>query len=198
LTVFSLRPRAGSVSHRRRSWDSPFGAFSSREGIRCVSAPEAPTYRFSCRYTQCRSTEPARQAAVPGVRPFRESLATTHVFSTRGAGCSLGFNPSRVLRTKALVEISPDLLSRACPAAKPTDGASEYRSALVFASSCHADEPRVWMRPPFEGFRTSRVLNIRTSRRPGYVLTSRSTAHYCARHRALWTEQALPELSGTA
>jgi hypothetical protein len=31
LTVFSLRSRAGSFSHRQRSWDSPFGAFSSRE-----------------------------------------------------------------------------------------------------------------------------------------------------------------------
>jgi hypothetical protein len=29
--AYSLRARAGSVSHRRRSWDSPFGAFSSRK-----------------------------------------------------------------------------------------------------------------------------------------------------------------------
>jgi len=28
--VYALRARAGFVSHRRRSWDSPFGAFSSR------------------------------------------------------------------------------------------------------------------------------------------------------------------------
>jgi hypothetical protein len=31
LTVYALRSRAGFVSHRRRSWDSPFGAFSSRK-----------------------------------------------------------------------------------------------------------------------------------------------------------------------
>jgi hypothetical protein len=31
LTVYSLESRAGSVSHRRRSWDSPFGGFTSRE-----------------------------------------------------------------------------------------------------------------------------------------------------------------------
>jgi hypothetical protein len=30
LTVYSLEPRAGFVSHRQRSWDSPFGGFSSR------------------------------------------------------------------------------------------------------------------------------------------------------------------------
>jgi hypothetical protein len=29
--VYALRARAGFVSHRRRSWDSPFGAFSSRK-----------------------------------------------------------------------------------------------------------------------------------------------------------------------
>jgi len=39
LTVSSLRSRAGSVSTRQRSWDSPFGAFSSREGTR-ASPPE--------------------------------------------------------------------------------------------------------------------------------------------------------------
>ena len=31
LAAYSLRSRAGSVSHRQRSWDSPFGAFSSRK-----------------------------------------------------------------------------------------------------------------------------------------------------------------------
>jgi hypothetical protein len=31
LAAYSRRARAGFVSHRRRSWDSPFGAFSSRK-----------------------------------------------------------------------------------------------------------------------------------------------------------------------
>jgi hypothetical protein len=31
VTAYSLRSRAGFVSHRQRSWDSPFGAFSSRK-----------------------------------------------------------------------------------------------------------------------------------------------------------------------
>lgn len=31
LAAYSLRARAGFFSHRRRSWDSPFGAFSSRK-----------------------------------------------------------------------------------------------------------------------------------------------------------------------
>lgn len=31
LAAYSLRLRAGSISHRRRSWDSPFGVFSFRK-----------------------------------------------------------------------------------------------------------------------------------------------------------------------
>jgi len=31
LASYSLRSLAGSVSHRQRSWDSPFGGFSSRK-----------------------------------------------------------------------------------------------------------------------------------------------------------------------
>ena len=31
LTAYALRSRAGFLSHRQRSWDSPFGAFSSQK-----------------------------------------------------------------------------------------------------------------------------------------------------------------------
>jgi len=37
------------------------------KGIPGISARDAPTYRFSCRYTRRRSAGPARQAAVPGL-----------------------------------------------------------------------------------------------------------------------------------
>jgi hypothetical protein len=40
--VYALRARAGFVSHRRRSWDSPYGAFSSREVSR--SFPSGRTH----------------------------------------------------------------------------------------------------------------------------------------------------------
>jgi len=44
VTVFSLHGPAGFVSRRRRSWDSPFGAFSA-----CKVAP-----RFRCAEPACR------------------------------------------------------------------------------------------------------------------------------------------------
>jgi hypothetical protein len=40
--VYALRARAGFVSHRRRSWDSPFGALSSREGVHALSNRTGP------------------------------------------------------------------------------------------------------------------------------------------------------------
>jgi hypothetical protein len=68
LTVSSLRSRAGSVSHRQRSWDSPFGAFPSRE-VPGLLPPDDPTYRFTCRCSRRRSEGPAQQASVSGILP---------------------------------------------------------------------------------------------------------------------------------
>jgi len=45
-------------------------SFLLSKGIQGVSTLEEPTYRFARRYTLCRSTGPARQAAVPGFDPF--------------------------------------------------------------------------------------------------------------------------------
>jgi hypothetical protein len=54
LAVSSLRNRAGFVSHRQRSWDSPFGGFFLRAGIRGV------TTRIGPRTVQPRSAPAAK------------------------------------------------------------------------------------------------------------------------------------------
>jgi hypothetical protein len=140
LAVSSLRFRAGSVSHRRRSWDSPFGAFSSRKVSACFHGDE-PTYRFTGEKSHRRNGGPASQAAVSGFSPSRESLAPERVFSTPAAGCSLGFYPSRVRTRKpgpGSRPVSSHTLHRGLwlPRGKATTsiGAPECRSAL--ASSC--------------------------------------------------------------
>ena len=66
-TVSSLRFRAGFVSHRRRSWDSPFGAFSSREAARAFPHRRHPLTVPPAGETTYRSRRPALQAAVPGL-----------------------------------------------------------------------------------------------------------------------------------
>jgi hypothetical protein len=94
-TAYSLRTRAGSISHRQRSWDSPFEAFPSREASARFRT-NGPTYRFSKRPVSRRTPKTTRSAAVPGLWSSRESLTPGHVFSTPDAGCSLGIHSSRV------------------------------------------------------------------------------------------------------
>jgi hypothetical protein len=115
--AYSLRAHAGSISHRRRSWDSPFGASSSRK-VSTRFRGDAPTYRFSCRCYRRRNGGPARQAAVSGLSPLRESLATGRGISAPSAGCSLGFHPFRARRRKPWSSLRPTSSHalRTCPA----------------------------------------------------------------------------------
>ena len=84
--VWSLRNRAGFVSHRRRSWDLPFGDFSSREVSGCFQ-PDGPTYRFPSPFSRHRSTGPADEAPVSGLRPV--SRVPCNVTCDEHAGCRI-------------------------------------------------------------------------------------------------------------
>jgi hypothetical protein len=110
--VLSLRNRAGFVSHRRRSWDSPFEGFPSREVSRCFH-PDGPTYRFTSPFSRHRSTGPADEAPVSGLRPV--SRVPCGVACDEHAGCRIlpWVFPFQGLGVKALSRISPGLLSRA-------------------------------------------------------------------------------------
>jgi len=66
-TAYSRQIRAGFVSHRQRSWDSPFGAFSFRKVSACFHA-EGPTCRFACRYSRHpKALGRPKQAAASGL-----------------------------------------------------------------------------------------------------------------------------------
>jgi hypothetical protein len=96
-------------------------SFPLSKGIRCVTAPNAPTYRSACRCSRRLPDRPARQAAVPGFPPFRESLASGRVFSTPSAGCSLGFRPSRVLHGSLDRDFARPPLTRFADPTQATD-----------------------------------------------------------------------------
>jgi hypothetical protein len=87
----SLRARAGFVSYRLRSWDSPYGAFSSRK----VSGafPPGSTHIPFCPsvFPSAAADRPAQWAAVPGFRPFQESLATDAGLARQPLAAPLGF-----------------------------------------------------------------------------------------------------------
>jgi hypothetical protein len=80
LTAYSLQFRAGFISHRPRSWDSPFGAFSSRKASGALT-PGRTHLPFSLSVFP----PPKRKAGPTGrsswVSSFRESLAIRQGFS---------------------------------------------------------------------------------------------------------------------
>jgi len=163
LTVSSLRTRAGLVSYRRRSWDSPFGAFSSREGVRYVSARTHPLTvspaAIPSAEARDRHGRPRFLGFDPSGNPWRPSVCLAH----RALDAPLGFALLGSWKS-ALAGISPDLLSRALPG-----GQTARRHLRVSISTLPRlirprGKPRVWMRPPFEGSCTGLILSIRAKR----------------------------------
>jgi hypothetical protein len=129
LAAYSLRSRAGFVSHRLRSWDLPFGAFSSWKvtGRFRLGRTHIP---FTRRYTlapKCggRLDEPQFLGFDPSESPWRSDVCLIR----RPLVAPLGLTLPGLL-TEALTGISPDLLSRASQQGSHlTAGASECRSA---------------------------------------------------------------------
>lgn len=69
LTAFALLVRAGSVSHRQRSGDSPFEAFSSRTATAAFPPRPDPLAVSPVGIPSARGSGPAQQAAASGSLP---------------------------------------------------------------------------------------------------------------------------------
>jgi len=95
LTAYSLEPRAGFVSHRQRSWDSPFGGFPFRK----VSTAFPPGWTHLPLTGQLFRRRLKRRTGPTSVGfqglAFRKCLATAWAFRPATAGASLGIHPSR-------------------------------------------------------------------------------------------------------
>jgi hypothetical protein len=81
LTVYSFRARAGPVSCRRRSWDSPFGAFPSRKVFRSVSARKNPHAVSPAGTVNAEALTPSDRPRLLGFDPFESPLRDGRVFS---------------------------------------------------------------------------------------------------------------------
>lgn len=95
-TVYSPAGLAGSISHQQRSWDFPFGAFSSSkvsESFPLGSAhlPFHPTL-FPSAEAEGRPVEPR----FLGFSPLLESSNESRGLKAPFVGCSLGFFPPEV------------------------------------------------------------------------------------------------------
>jgi hypothetical protein len=99
LAGFSFRALAGFVSHRRRSWDSPFGASSS-----CKVSGAFPPGRTHIPFFLPLIPLPKQRAGPAGRGFWALTLAgvpgSRRGISTPTTGCSLGFRPSRVCGPK--------------------------------------------------------------------------------------------------
>jgi hypothetical protein len=133
-TAYSFRALAGFVSRRRRSWDSPFGAFSSRK----VSA----AFPRGCTHVPFRPSviPPPKRWAGPTSRGFWGSTlpgipAGQTGFNSPTAGCSLGLYPPRAFRREPGPSVGPGsslTLLRPRPQGSASPGVSEFRSTLAW------------------------------------------------------------------
>jgi hypothetical protein len=95
LTVSSLEFRASFVSHRQRSWDSPFGGILSREVFETFQ-PERTHLPLTRRLFRRRSVRSVRRASVTGFAPPGIALRPHGVLSRGPQAPPLGFAPCRV------------------------------------------------------------------------------------------------------
>jgi hypothetical protein len=134
LTVSSLRIRAGFVSHRQHSWDSPFGAFPSRKvsGVLPPGCTHLP-FRLSV-LPPPEGDGPAQTGPGSWVSTLSRVPGGRQGFSSPTAGCSPGVPPSRAFQRQPDPSLHPDSSHALRPRAvtHPDAGAPEYRSALAW------------------------------------------------------------------
>ena len=132
LAAYSLRSRAGSFSHRQRSWDSPFGAFPSRKvsGF-IITRMGPPTVSLLGAPAAVAEGRPSRPRFL-GFNPSESSWLSDEGLARRSLAAPLGFRPYRVLCRKPCSGFRPNsshALPRAGQLTALPAGASEYPSA---------------------------------------------------------------------
>jgi len=92
LTAYSLESRAGFISHRRRSWDSPFGGFTFPEVSAGFRLGE-PTYRSLGGVPDAEAPNRPSQAAVSGSMPPGSASRPCECLARQSPAPPLGFAP---------------------------------------------------------------------------------------------------------
>jgi hypothetical protein len=102
LTAYSFRARVGSRSPRQRSWDSPFGAFSSRKVSKAfpprMNPPAVSPTGTAAAEAPARPGRPRLLGFHPSESPSRAGVCLARRFT----GCSLGFLPFQGALARAL------------------------------------------------------------------------------------------------
>jgi len=132
LTACALESRAGFVSHRRRSWDSPFGGFPSREALPAFRPEANPPTVAPGSISAARRRQTGLTGLGYWVHTSRECLAIARGFNPTTTGASHGVCPSRACRESlepGLLRISSRTLHAFWRLLAEPVGVTEYRSA---------------------------------------------------------------------
>jgi len=179
VTASSLRFRAGFVSHRRRSWDSPFGAFSFRKVSRPF--PNGRTHiLFSLSVYPHRSTgrldRPQFLGFAPSESPWRPSMLLTR----RPLDAPLGLAPLRLRRMPWLGfrPASSHALFR--PGLFTRTAAPRSLDQHPLRSNLPCGKPQVLAEPPFWGFRTGLHPEHSNAHPSGLFGSPRAASHITA------------------
>jgi hypothetical protein len=173
LAVSSLRIRAGFLSHRRRSWDSPFGVFPSRK-VSGTFPPGSTHIPFRP------ASDPAAVAESRpnglrflGFDPFESPLRPGEGLARRPPDTPMGFALSGFLIASLGQRFSrPPLLRFVVPVAShETD--RRHRVSINRRPAQPASRRSAPTRPghPLRVFAPTRSRYIRTRCLPGYVFT---------------------------
>jgi len=150
LTAYALRSLAGFVSHRQRSWDSPFGASSSGKVIQtfppgrthipfrtaCIPCAEAPGRLGRLRFL--------------GFDPFRSPWRPCVGLGRRPLAAPLGFALLGFLHESLDRDFARSPLTRLCgrPRRSAVAPQSIYRPPYLLHPSLRRTT-RLWTKPPF-------------------------------------------------
>jgi hypothetical protein len=149
-TVSSLRTLAGFVSRRQRSWDSPFGAFPSREASARFRTHE-PTYRFAARLRRREAaTQPVRPRFL-GFDPPKSPWRSDTLLARRPLDAPLGFAPSRVSQPEPCGGFRRHSSSALSPPPSPQAPRRQHPRVSIgsgLAASKTTHECNAWTRRP--------------------------------------------------
>jgi hypothetical protein len=168
LTVYTLRSRASLVSYRQRSWDSPFGAFPSRKVTESFPTRVNPHTVDSSVYPRTRGAGAGLMSCGFWALTLSRVPGDARVFSTRTAGCSLGFFPSRAPGKSLDRDFARSPLTRFFNTIYTALPAPQSIDWLLLILTLPNQRGR-WgkNKAPSEGFCTELIPAIRTSHRPG-------------------------------
>jgi hypothetical protein len=179
LAGYAPHSLVGFISHRQRSWDSLFEAFSSREVSKRFRLDE-PAYRFSHECYRRRSERAGLAGRGSRALTLTRVPGDRHGFMAPTTGCSLELHPFRVIPREPWRRFRSTSSHVLRPPTEADDPAPRSLDQFPLGPvQLSAASRKRWNRTTLIGSRTCTIPHTRANRHPGYVFTSHGVAHHC-------------------